>query len=176
MSKERLKFPNQDMQGKWYCDDLREDRARKVMSCAQGANVSISEPEVSEWDLRYLFVVHVRAAKKLKRRCLLEPWHMLKRTLLPFPLQNFHLKKNWIALFQIYCRSTHPNMQQAMYVPLGEISKRSLGPYIVHNCLASDPDICTNIVAVVHCTLHRGLSSQIHKYANTNAWLLGPLP
>ena len=54
--------------------------------------MSISKPEVSERDLRHLFVVHARAAKKLKRRCLQEPWHILKHTTSPlsgFP-NNLH--------------------------------------------------------------------------------------
>ena len=55
-------------------------RQCKKGNSAQGSNVSISDPEVSERDLRSLFVVHVRAGRKLKRRRLLEPWHILKRT------------------------------------------------------------------------------------------------
>ena len=73
--------------------------------------------EVSERDLRYLFVVHVRAAEKLKRRCLLEPWHILKHTTSPQPLRlvpslSF---KSADSRFSA-CIGRDPNMQRAMYL------------------------------------------------------------
>ena len=129
--------------------------------------MSISEAEVSERDLRYLFVVHVRAAEKLKRRCLLEPWHILKHTTLP--LSGFQIIPSQIFRFQIYCIGRDVNMQRAVYL-WGRFQRDLCGHTSSPSASCQIP-IFAGIhsgSAALHWPFFTNTQQQTHKYKYTN--------